>query len=208
MRTSRYIQFFLIVTVSWLGCAGAADSPPPAVAGATEVRSLPGYSTTRIGGSHDFDYLIGAWTTQQRRLKVRGSGSSEWQEAPANHHCAVAYLDGIAILDESRFPNNSAAGLFLYAFNSGKRQWSIYWVSPKTGQPDPGTVGGFVGSRGEFYGPDVDNGRPIKVRITWTTFDHDHARWEQAFSFDDHTWETNWIADYTRADPKLICAKS
>jgi hypothetical protein len=188
-------------------CAVVATRPPapaPPAAGPAP----PGYSTALAGGSHDFDYLPGAWTTQQRRLKARAVGSSEWQEAPANRHCAAAYMDGRAVVEESRLPNGTPAGLFLYAFSPLKRQWSIYWVNPKTGQPDPGTVGGFAGTRGEFYGADQDNGRPVKVRIRWTVFDHDHARWEQAFSYDNRTWETNWVSDLTRADPALVCPKS
>ena len=35
--------------------------------------------------------------------------------------------------------------------------------------------------------------------------DHDHARWEQAFSYDDRTWETNWVADFERADASKTC---
>jgi len=29
--------------------------------------------------------------------------------------------------------------------------------------------------------------------------DHEHARWEQAFSYDDRTWKTNWTADFERS---------
>lgn len=178
-------------------CGGAQDAPG---------NSPPGFTTGRTGAPHDFDFLIGAWTTQQRRLKARAVGSSEWVEAPPNRHCAAARLDGGAIVEESRFPSKAPAGLFLYTFDSQRLQWSIHWVSAKTGQMDPPVVGGFVGTRGEFYGSDEDNGRPIKVRIIWTTTDREHARWEQAFSYDNRTWETNWISDYTRADPAGICS--
>src|SRR6185437_1340018 len=161
--------------------------------------SLPGYSTAVQGGSEDFAYLIGTWTTRQRRLKATGSGSTEWDEAPPNWHCAEAYLGRSELVEESRSPNGTPAGLFLYGYNQAKRQWSIHWINPKTGDPDTGVVGGFTGARGEFYGPDEDGtGRPIKVRVTWTKLDRNHARWEQAFSYDDRTWETNWISDYTR----------
>jgi len=30
------------------------------------------------------------------------------------------------------------------------------------------------------------------------------ARWEQAFSFDDRTWDTNWTADFTRGDAATL----
>jgi hypothetical protein len=43
------------------------------------------------------------------------------------------------------------------------------------------------------------------VRFLWLISDQNHARWEQAFSYDDRTWETNWTADFTRADPARIC---
>jgi hypothetical protein len=126
-------------------------------------------------------------------------GSTEWEEAPPNRHCAVAYLDGTEVVEESRSPGGKPTGLFLYGYNQAKRQWSIHWISPKTGEPDAGVVGGFTGARGQFYGPDEDGkGRPIKVRVTWTILDRDHVRWEQAFSYDNRTWETNWISDYTR----------
>jgi len=39
----------------------------------------------------------------------------------------------------------------------------------------------------------------------WTELDHAHARWEQAFSYDNHWWETNWIAEFTRAEPSTKC---
>jgi hypothetical protein len=66
-------------------------------------------------------------------------------------------------------------------------------------------VGGFEGNRGEFYADDHESGRSIKVRFIWTEQDHDHARWEQAFSYDDRTWETNWTAEFTRADTSKVC---
>ncbi|HWZ64240.1 MAG TPA: hypothetical protein VNX02_14580 [Steroidobacteraceae bacterium] len=186
-----------VLALSNVPYSGAADS---------QLGLPPGFTSARTGGSHDFDYLVGAWTTQQRRLKSRDVGSSEWLEPPANRHCAVSYLDGRAIVEESRFPSKEPAGLFFYTFSPQTRQWSIYWLNGKTGQVDPPLVGGFAAGRGEFYAEDVDNGRPIKVRVTWTVADHNHARWEQAFSYDNRTWETNWISDFTRGDPATICS--
>jgi hypothetical protein len=186
-----------LLTLALAGVAAAASEPDgPAAA-------PPGFSLTRTGEIHDFDFLRGAWTTQQRRLKQRGSGSNLWEDAPKNQHCATTALGGLALIEESRSPEGKPAGLFLYTFNAQKHQWSIFWVNPKTGRPDPGTVGGFSGSKGEFYGDDEDNGHAVKVRVTWTATDQNHARWEQAFSFDNQTWETNWVTDFTRADPGL-----
>ena len=111
----------------------------------------------------------------------------------------------MATVDELYFPTKGWSGLTLRTFDKDKRQWSIYWVSSSTGRLDPPVVGGFDGARGEFYGTDQDDGRPVKVRYTWSKIDDDHARWEQAFSYDDRMWETNWTADFTRADPGVTC---
>jgi hypothetical protein len=63
---------------------------------------------------------------------------------------------------------------------------------------DPPVVGGFAGDRGEFYGEDEDEGRPVRVRFVWTRLSPDAARWEQAFSFGGGPWETNWVMEFTR----------
>ena len=115
------------------------------------------------------------------------------------------YLEGVATVDEIFFPTKGWAGLTLRTFDSEKRQWSVYWVNSTTGKLDPPVVGGFAGDRGEFYGEDKDAGRPVKVRYAWTKLDQDHARWEQAFSYDGRTWEINWTADFERADPATNC---
>jgi hypothetical protein len=121
--------------------------------------------------------------------------------------CMTLYLEGIATVDELYMPTKGVAGLSLRTFDAGKHQWSIYWVSSATGRLDPvAVVGGFEGNHGEFYAADHDGGRAIKVRYTWDIRDHEHARWEQAFSYDDRTWETNWTADFERADPARTCA--
>jgi hypothetical protein len=165
----------------------------------------PGYSTARTGGVHDFDYFVGAWVTKQRRLKARGVGSSDWEAFTATQ-CLTLYLGGMATVDELYMPTKNRAGLTLRTFDPEKRQWSIYWVSSGDGKLDPDpVVGGFEGNHGEFYAPDGDGGRPVKVRYTWDKIDHDHARWSQAFSYDNRTWETNWIGDFTRADASKLC---
>jgi hypothetical protein len=170
-----------------------------------EAPALNGYTMSRTGGIHDFDYFEGGWITHQHRLKTRNAGSADWEEFPSTL-CMSLYLDGMATVDESYFPTKGTAGLTLRTFDSVKRQWSIYWVSSSSGQLDPvPVVGGFEGNHGEFYADDHDGDRAIRVRYTWNKIDHDHARWEQAFSYDDRTWETNWTADFVRAETAKVC---
>ena len=165
----------------------------------------PGFSLSRTGDIHDFDYFIGGWTTKQRRLKTVGVGSADWEEFPATE-CLTPYLAGLATVDELFMPTKGKAGLTLRAFDLHKKQWSIYWVSSSTGTLDPlPVIGGFQGNHGEFYGADEIDNRPVKVRYMWDKIDHDHAGWQQAFSFDNQTWETNWIGEFTRAQTSEVC---
>ncbi|MBV8572786.1 MAG: hypothetical protein JO319_19360 [Acidobacteriaceae bacterium] len=169
------------------------------------VRNAPGFTLDRTGTIHDFDYFAGGWTTRQRRLRVRGAGSNDWEEFPGIL-CMALYLDGEATVDELYFPTKRSAGLTLRTFDKNKKQWSIYWVNSETGKLDPvPVVGGFNGSHGEFYAEDHDQQRAIAVRYVWNLLDRDHAVWEQAFSYDGRSWETNWKADFTRADASKVC---
>ena len=188
-----------LIFVSCALCAVAAKADADSAAAVP-----PGYSTTLTGSVHDFDYLVGGWTIQQHRLKARGVGSKDWEDFTGTE-CMVLYLGGMATVDELYMPKLGRAGLTLRTFDLEKHQWLIYWVSSSDGKLGDPVVGGFQGNVGDFYGVDDDNGRPIKVRFIWTKLDHDHARWEQAFSYDNRTWETNWTADFLRADTATVC---
>jgi len=197
---------FALACMGAIGVICAAATADTDTAGASAARTPPGYSRSRTGSVHDFDYFAGGWITHQHRLRARGVNSRDWEDFPATL-CMKLYLDGMATVDELYMPTRGTGGLTLRTFDSAKRQWSIYWVSSATGRLDPvPVVGGFQGNRGEFYAADHDNGRAVKVRYIWDIRDRDHARWEQAFSYDDRTWETNWTADFERADPAKTCA--
>ena len=80
-------------------------------------------------------------------------------------------------------------------------EWSLYWASSRTGQLAlPPVVGRFgADGRGVFLSDEVWEGTPIRCRYLWSEITESSARWEQAFSTDGGaTWETNWIADFTR----------
>jgi hypothetical protein len=61
-------------------------------------------------------------------------------------------------------------------------------------------LGSFSSDIGVFEGTDVFEGRPIRLRFTWSGVTTSTPRWEQAFSDDGgETWEPNWIMEFTRA---------
>jgi hypothetical protein len=157
------------------------------------------YSLDVKGGPHDFDFIDGEWTSKQWRLKQRGVGSSEW-DAFTGKHWAKVLLGGVANVDTVEFPEKGWSGSTYRNFDKKKRQWSIYWVNSGDGHMDyPGQAGGFDGDLGLFYGDDMDDGKPVRVVYRWMKQGPVHARWEQAFSYDDgKTWETNWVMDLTK----------
>ncbi|WP_269716149.1 hypothetical protein [Caulobacter sp. NIBR2454] len=60
--------------------------------------------------------------------------------------------------------------------------------------------GRFEDGIGVFEGEDVDEGRPIRARYTWSDIAADSARWSQAYSLDGgETWETNWVMAFVRS---------
>lgn len=151
-------------------------------------------------GRADFDFLIGTWDSQQRRLKQRLKGCDEWEEF---HAVSVArkILSGLGNFDEVTLetPGGRVLGVTLRLFDPQTQLWSIYWSSSAHSTLDTPMVGRFEHGRGEFYDHEVFEGRFIFSRFIWTSSGPDACRWEQALSADGgRTWETNWTMDLTR----------
>jgi hypothetical protein len=185
---------------------GRCASPPQQLRLAPTDRSLlrhsepSGFTLHRKGDVHDFDFLAGDWHVAHRRLERRGAGCTEWDEFPSTSR-AQLHLGGVANVDELTVPSRTCAGMTVRYFRLADQQWTIRWISARTGDIDPGVVGGFQGDRGEFYGHELDGERLVKVRFIWNRLGRDAARWEQSFSYDDGPWEVNWVMAFTRAKP-------
>jgi hypothetical protein len=95
-------------------------------------------------------------------------------------------------------PSKGFSGMTLRSFNMVNRRWAIYWINSNNGILCPPVHGGFRGERGDFYGEDIDDGTAVHVHFVWERFGANQARWHQAFSPDGHTWEINWIMEFTR----------
>jgi hypothetical protein len=153
----------------------------------------------RTGSVQDFDFLVGTWDVANRRLKSRWSGCTEWDEFPAINRCG-SRLGSIVNIDEIEFFTRGFSGMTVRVFDLAQQRWSIYWINSRTGVMEPPVTGAFVGDVGVFRGRDTDEGRPIEVIFRWTRLGSHAARWEQAFSLDGETWETNWVMDMTRRE--------
>lgn len=150
------------------------------------------------GSIDDFDFLHGTWHVVNRRLQQRWVGSDDWDVFDGSSQC-VPRLGGGANIDQIDVPSRSFSGLTIRVFDRSASLWSIWWVNSNRGVLEPPVLGGFHGNVGTFVGEDTDDGVPVTVRFRWDALGPDSARWEQAFCRDGHTWETNWIMDFTRS---------
>jgi len=147
---------------------------------------------------HDFDFIHGHWAIANRRLKVRGVDSDDWDEFPSTSRCEPR-LGGLANIEQVDCPARGWMGMAVRTFDILNRLWSVHWVNSLDGVLQPPVRGRFTGAGCVLEGPDMDGARPVIARYIWSHIGPDSARWTQAFSYDDGgTWETNWIMDFNR----------
>jgi hypothetical protein len=154
------------------------------------------------GTREDFDFFMGSWKVRNRRLRERLAGCEQWDEFEATS-IARPLLDGLGNEDEFRTDHEGGfIGMSFRFFDPDKGRWSIYWADTRRcGELDPPVFGAFSGDTGVFEGDDTFEGRPIRVRFSWSGACTRTPRWEQAFSADGgKTWETNWTMDFTPAE--------
>ena len=176
MRTLKYLLFILLIAI-------------PSVA-----------QTNQRDGQHDFDFEIGTWKTQLRRLQKPLSNSNTWVEYEGRT-VVTKVLDGRANLVELKVAGQAGRieGLSLRLYSPQTRQWSLNFANIVDGQLTTPSVGEFKDGRGEFYNEDTYSGRAIFVRFVIINVTDDQYRFEQSFSTDGgQTWELNWIAVDTR----------
>ena len=169
-------------------------------------RTNPPQTARERDGQNDFDFEIGTWKTNLKRLLNPLSGSSTWVEYEGTSVVRKVW-NGRANLVElvAEGPAGRFEGLSLRLYNPQSRQWSLNFASVKGGVMTTPTIGEFKNGRGEFYSQETLNGRAIFVRFVISDITPNSCRFEQAFSDDGgKTWEVNWIAVDTRVkdEPK------
>lgn len=171
------------------------------------AQTKPGRSGTSLqqapkerDGQHDFDFEIGTWKTQLKRLLNPLTGSTTWVEYEGTTIVRKVW-NGRANLAELVVdgPSGRIEGLSLRLYNPRSRQWSLNFANINGGVMTQPTIGEFKNGRGEFYNQETYNGRAIFVRFVISDITANSCRFEQAFSDDGgKTWEVNWIAIDTR----------
>lgn len=145
---------------------------------------------------HAFDFLPGDWRIHHRRLKHRLKACQDWEEFEG-HSSAWPVLGGLGNIDDNHIelPSGPYRALTLRSVNPLTGEWTIWWLDGRfPGQLDAPMRGSFRDGTGVFFGDDLLDGRPIRIRFIWSEMSADRARWEQAFSGDGGaSWETNWV---------------
>lgn len=164
-------------------------------------------ATLAHDGQHDFDFNIGTWKTEIRRLVNPLSGSRTWVTYSGTHTVRKVW-DGRADLGELEITGTSGSvrgqhieDTALRLYNPEARQWNVYLASSKSGTLGAPMVGEFKDGIGVFINQDSYDGRTVLVRDVWSKITATSCHNEWAYSEDGgKTWEVNWIADDTRID--------
>lgn len=149
----------------------------------------------------DFDFIVGDWRVEHRRLNARLSNCADWTDF-VGLSSTSKILGGFGNLEDNilHFPEGSVRAVAMRSYCRKSGQWSIWWLDGRSPtQLDTPVVGKFDNHIGLFFADDILDGKAIKVRFTWTATPGVNPRWEQAFSNDaGRTWETNWRMEFSR----------
>jgi hypothetical protein len=148
----------------------------------------------------DFDFIIGDWRVLHERLNSRLTDCSEWTRFEGLTSTRKT-LGGWGNVEDNllHLPSGPYRAVAMRAFDKATGTWAIWWLDGRSPHTlDVPVRGGFEGGVGRFYADDQLDGRPIRVRFTWSMPDNGHPRWEQAFSPDGGSWETNWRMQFIR----------
>jgi hypothetical protein len=178
----------------------AAVSCSAAPASASQDKPNPTPATPNLSGLRDFDFLFGEWHVRHRLLKA---DSHKWVEFDGSSNTRKL-MEGWGNVEDNVLnrPGGSYRAVGLRSYDSKTGQWAIWWLDGRSpfGPLDPPVKGRFENGIGNFYSDDTLDGKPIRVRYTWSHITPTSARWEQAYSPDaGKTWETNWIMEFQRA---------
>lgn len=151
----------------------------------------------------DFDYFLGSWRVEHRRLRKRLAGSDDWEAFGGRTKCQQMF-GGLVNLNESvsHRGGHTSYGLGLRALDEPRGRWVDWYLSAgDLSKIDPPLYGRFAKGVGTFLSRETFEGRPVLVRGRFSPVSAGEARWEQAFSPDDGaTWETNWVMRYLRVE--------
>src|SRR2546423_9700076 len=131
---------------------------------------------------HDFDFAIGTWKTDLKRLVHPLTGSNDWVEYDGTTACRKVW-NGSANLVELAVegPAGRIEGLSLRLYNPESHQWSLNFSNIRSGTLSQPTIGEFKNGRGEIFDQETFNGRAVLVRFVISDITEKSVHYEQAF---------------------------
>ncbi len=200
MKYHLVILFFLLCNLAQsqqIVLTADTSIPIPKVNFDAEGQLIITASST--SSNSDFNFLIGKWKMDHRRLNKRLENCKDWTEFESTDS-NYSILSGAADMDIYRttempgMEGKLFEGATLRLFDPATKLWSLYWVASNKGVLDPPVVGSFENNIGHFFAKDTFNGKPIIFVFRWDIRNKDKPVWSQAFSADNgKTWEWNWF---------------
>jgi len=138
-----------------------------------------------------------------RRLLHPLAGSNEWVEYEGTAQVRKVWTGRANLLElEVNGPAGHIEGLSLRLYNPQSARWSVYFATSDDGTLGTPMVGQFQNGRGEFSDRELFHGKMIDLHFVFSNVTEKSFHGEQSFSPDGgKSWETNWIEDFTRAEP-------
>jgi len=151
-------------------------------------------------GAHDFDWELGAWSTQVR-VRAPLSTAEDWTEFRGTSVVRPLGQGRANVVELSvASGDRRIEGVSLRLYNPRTRQWSLNFANLKNGLLTTPVYGGYKDGKGVFHGQDTVDDRVVWVRFEISVISPTSARFEQAYSADGgRSWIVNWVATDTRA---------
>ena len=108
----------------------------------------------------DFDFIIGDWTVEHRRLNACLQACHEWT-ACGGRSSTVKTLGGFGKLEDNilDFPDGRVRARAMRSYCRETGTWSIWWLDGRNPTAlDVPVVGRFSGGVGLFFADDVQGG--------------------------------------------------
>lgn len=159
-------------------------------------------TASSTSSKHDFDFYIGKWQLNNRKLKIKLDNCTEWEAFESTQEM-YPILNGIGNIDNYLATINEEPfeGMTVRLFNPKTKLWTLYWADSNQGVLQPGVTGSFENKVAHFFTKDTFNEKEIYVVFRWDARDTENPIWSQAFSIDKgETWEWNWYMYFSKFD--------
>jgi hypothetical protein len=151
-------------------------------------------------GQHDFDFNMGVWRTQIKRVVDPFSPSSPAMDLSGTVSVRPVW-GGRAKLEEIEVdgPKGHWEALSLFLYNPQTHQWSQNYINRKIGTIGAALIGEFKDGRAELFQQDTFKDRSIMVRGAWDSITPNSHTYEESYSADGgKTWALAFFATKTR----------